>query len=851
MRGSFSSGINQHRFSRRIMKNSFALFWFFVAVSLTRTSTVATVRSSNFQYVANRGSIVLASRGAVVGLKELVLTVRRAVRDLAGEVIFRGSGADIGFEDLAGEYVRRADAQPGPAVLANAANQIVPKPSNDQDTDQLPNKSVSGTRPYIDVTVYGAKGDGTTDDTIAIQKAIGIACVGNGGIGGGIYFPPGYYVIRQKQKPTEVTVPDLSIPSKCSGLYFYGGNNSNRGSWPQFAVAPQAVIRVDPGPRPNGSPIFLLEQGSGATQGGFQSRFENLVLNGYNEAIWILSAVNVRMKNVALSVIATGLPDNTPLKITDTFWFYFTDGTLQAGSNANPVAIFTGENYPFKTSPSVGLVTFRDVITTGGPFFYEQRFPTANAPGNFTFDNVSQEQGGGALPFLRVEGGKFCNGFGPLTIVGSGISDNNPGTPFLELSGCNIWNDITLINDSASTGGHAIKLNSGTIENCTITGGWTTGHNAVDASGLPVPGCGNSNPVGGWDVTGPSIYGLNYQTQYTETGNLGRFNGIPFRAGRSGDLNASLGLDSVMGLLGGPGGNTGGWDTSFAHTGAQEQSLSIARANPPASPTITTTSGGLLKVDRFSITSITNWEGSTEQVFCAASCPAIVGQSVTISDNTHPSFNSTVKVLSVESTQLWSFISSSPGNGTGGSMAASYFYVIEANLTDTSCLSDTETGPSAEISATPNGLNRTAKLTWTPSTGSGIAGYCVWRGTTPGGENVYFYVPGAGSMSFSDRGEAGIPGTPSRINNTFPKKSQYVFGLQGQGFVGTNMVGHVTLSGGRRTIEFNPAWKSAPVCVTNDQTSAGVSKAIPTAEALTIVGGPVDIIDYICFGNPQ
>jgi len=731
------------------------------------------------------------------------------------------------------------------------ANQVVQESSSDRRNYQLGSQAHSGPRPYIDVTAYGATGDGLANDTIAIQKAINMACAGNGGIGGGIYFPPGYYIVSQKQTPTEVTVPDLSIPPTCSGLYFYGGNNSNRRSWPQFAAAPQAVIQIDPGPRPNGSPIFLLEQGSGATQGGYQSRFENLVLNGYNEAVWILSAVNVRMKNVALSVTTTGLLDNTPLKVTDTFWFYFTDGTLQAGSSTVPVALFTGENYSFRTSPSVGLVTFRDVITTGGPFSYDQRFPTANAPGNFVFDNVSQEQGGGALPFLKIEGGKFCNGFGPLSIIDSGISDNNPGTPFLELSGCNFWNDITLINDSPSTGGHAIQLDNGTIENCTITGGWMAGHHAVNPSGVPVSGCGNSNSVGGWDATGPSSYGLNYQTQYTDTGNLGRFTGIPFRIGRTGDLNASLGLDSVMGVLGGPGGTTGGWDTSFAHTGAQEQSLSIARANPPTSLAITTTAGGSLDVGTSAITSITNWEGSIEQVVCAASCPVIVGQSVTVSGNTHPPFNTTVKVLSVQDSQLWSFHSLSPGNGTGGSMATSYFYIIEANLVATTCPSSTATGPSLEISATPSGSNRTAKLTWTASTGSDIAGYCVWRGSAPGSEDVYFYVPGASSTSFSDTGRAGTPGKPSYVNNTFPIKSQYVFGLQGQGFTGTNMVGHVTLSNGRRTLPFTPAWKSAPVCMTNDETTAGVSKAIPTTTTLTIEGGATDVVDYLCFGNPQ
>lgn len=44
----------------------------------------------------------------------------------------------------------------------------------------------------IDVTLFGAKGDGVTDDTVAIQSAI-TAVSANGG--GTIYFPPGTYII--------------------------------------------------------------------------------------------------------------------------------------------------------------------------------------------------------------------------------------------------------------------------------------------------------------------------------------------------------------------------------------------------------------------------------------------------------------------------------------------------------------------------------------------------------------------------------------------------------------------------------------------------------------------------------
>jgi hypothetical protein len=727
----------------------------------------------------------------------------------------------------------------------------------DQESSDRRNQSFSGPRPYIDVTAYGAKGDGSTNDTYAIQKAINAACSTRppAGVnsGGGVYFPPGNYLISQQQAPTPPNVPDLSIPTTCSGLYFFGGNTGNRSGMVAGQSAPGSTLRVVNGQHPNGSPVFFLQQGQeGMTQGGFQSSFQNLSIDCYNQCVWIYGAAQVKMRNVGLAVGTTGLTDNTPLKLTDTFWFEFVDGSaLQTQSPRVPVAIMTGEDtYGTGITPQVGLVTFRDVITNGGGFLYDQRVG-GSQPGNIIFDNVTQEQGGGSLPFLKVQGKGHCNGWGPLTIIGSSISDNNPGTPFLELSGCSYWVDLSLINVTATGGGHAVQLDSGRIINCTITGGWFAAHSAVNASGLPVSGCGDSNPTGGWDIVGPSRYGDSYFTGFSDTRNIGPWDAIPFRAGKTGERNASLGLDSLMGVLEGPGGSSGGWDTSFARTDFQTQSLSLALADPPASLSATLASGGSLTTGTAKIASIVNWGGSVEQVYCSGECPVLVGESVMISGNSNPNFNRTVTVASVQAPQLWSFNTPTPGDGVGGAMPLSYFYLVEATLEGATCPASSSTGPSPEAAIAPIAGKQTVNLSWNSSRGSGIVGYCIWRGRSRDGEGAYSYVQGATSTSFSDTGKNWTPGTLSHVNNTFPVNPQYVFGLQGQGFTSSNMLGHVTLTNGKKTIAFSPAWRNPPVCMTNDQSTTGASKAIPTTTTLTIVGGPTDVVDYICFGNPQ
>lgn len=63
-------------------------------------------------------------------------------------------------------------------------------------------------RTRVDVTNYGATGDGATDDTAAIQAALDAAHAAGGGV---VYFPPGTYIIAPTTTARLVLYDDLSI----------------------------------------------------------------------------------------------------------------------------------------------------------------------------------------------------------------------------------------------------------------------------------------------------------------------------------------------------------------------------------------------------------------------------------------------------------------------------------------------------------------------------------------------------------------------------------------------------------------------------------------------------------------
>ena len=153
--------------------------------------------------------------------------------------------------------------------------------------------AVGGPRPYIDVTApqYGAKGDGSTDDSAAIQAAINAACALKSSSTGipQLLFPPGTYGLLQPQLPS--TASPLTVP--CS-LRLIGTG----GAVPQFSTRPIASLSVGAGANPNAAPAITISTGTGATIIGVT--IEDLLVDGYNEAIGIYQGGNIQLQDKLL-----------------------------------------------------------------------------------------------------------------------------------------------------------------------------------------------------------------------------------------------------------------------------------------------------------------------------------------------------------------------------------------------------------------------------------------------------------------------------------------------------------------------------------------------------------------------
>jgi hypothetical protein len=512
------------------------------------------------------------------------------------------------------------------------------------------NASLAGPRPWVDVTAspYGAKGDGVTDDTAAIQSAINAVCNASTGLTGGgiIYFPAqgaAGYSVTQAQGGSSSLAPVFTIP--CNGLTFRGGGQRGAGGQ-QFVRSPATSINVATlGSNPSAGPIFCLN-GCGGSSPNNSITFEDLVLAGYNQALYNF-ATNTNLRNVFLKNQATGFTgsgttytDNVAL-VQKGFWFEWNDGVL-FGNALMPVDNSGGGPYD---------QTVENIQLNGSQFIVDvrQNF-AAGVQGTWFFQNVTRENAtaGQDFIFLVNHTGNNCGttalpgGVNDITVDHFLDADASPTTMAIvhsdaTMAGCliagiNIRNSIV----GNAGGGLAIEMSGGTLQGSVVIGDGST--QVVD---------GNGNPTGGAQI----VTNRNGNDAIVFTGNDDpRGGSIPRRLGTdlflnqnppapgwaltaSGNQQRSLAGDPVAGVLFGSGVDYG-YTENISQATREALDIGFATVLPPSSFAGTPTTGGSLAAGTYYYSIRTNNSGNCG-TNTADSAPAIIATGIAVggSDN--------------------------------------------------------------------------------------------------------------------------------------------------------------------------------------------------------------------------
>ena len=500
---------------------------------------------------------------------------------LASDVSSNGSGNDISAFGLTlgGDLSVAGNATVNGTLTTSNFSPTTFSPSSLSVTG---NAKIAGPRPYIDVTAapYNADPAGATDSTAAIQAAITAACTIGLGARPGVYFPPGTYNVTQTQTGISTTAP---IFTTCSDLYLY--SNGSQGGTAQFRTAPQgARILVSAGASPNAAPVFAFTQQENDT-------VENLSLNCRNQCISTYDSVLMHFTNNALNVATTGQTDNTPLKITNSFWIWINGGTLQNIGGTLPTLLMTGETSLGGEASLVGLITVRDVVTAGGSFEYIQRVANGSSTGSWTFRNVTQE--GSAMAFLTVienSSNWLQDGVSNLTIDTSGQADcvggscgtlvsSNITAPFKYGTLTNVTGPMSLEGGQIDIRGINWKsgeiTRSGTLANTQFLDG-------IDGGSFDV----TSQPMN--IVAGPwALSGFNSDGSRSAAGNLA------IRLFSNGTNYSTLGLDASTGLLLGTA-DQQGYTAGIKQNAAGDTDILTTTLPAPTNLAGTATTGGSL-----------------------------------------------------------------------------------------------------------------------------------------------------------------------------------------------------------------------------------------------------------------
>jgi Pectate lyase superfamily protein len=456
-------------------------------------------------------------------------------------------------------------------------------------------QAVFSSSPWVDVRAYGAKGNGSTDDTAAIKAAINFACSRrpSGFQPPTVSFPPGDYVVDQTQGSSNAT-PDLPA---CFGLHLIGLGN---GPIMQFGSPPQAHIGVALGANPSPAAVIAGAATSDLT-------IENLGIDGYNEALYFTNTSNVTLINDCLRVRTTGMADNTPLKLGNSLWFTMNRGCLQvlgAGSGSVDAMLMVGDGSG--GTPDVGIVAMDDVLLVGGRIHYSQRANFVGAvPGVWVFRNMSREAS--AQDFIYISNdtgnpGELAVGqVSAITIdglldadeTGGATSVVNVNVSGIEISGININHAKANSGNAIVVSGKGDYLETTHVFGCSVY--CATG--IVDGSGKPLGGAARQNE-NGFDYSVLTGDDARLRTDVYDIDSVNNLRGPALRLSASGDKYSSLALDPAQGFLLADGVNNG-YTAQITQNEIETLDVGFSRTQPPTNLSASVASGGTLAVGTY------------------------------------------------------------------------------------------------------------------------------------------------------------------------------------------------------------------------------------------------------------
>lgn len=447
------------------------------------------------------------------------------------------------------------------------------------------NESVQGPRPRVDVTAYGAKGDGVTDDTAAIQAAINAACTSGATGHGTVYFPPppagGSYLVKQPQVPS--TAP---VFTTCAGLHLQGGSGLQGGA--QFIYAP--VVNINAinlsAPSPNDAPVFQI-QSNGVT-------VENLSVQGTNQAFSIgCTACNgvtgVMFKNVTGSINNTGHANNVFYYVTNSLGIHWEDSAGQVAATQY-IWGFDDTN----GAQPVGLIFIDGGTYVGCPIKYTNSTnQSASGPGSWFIRNLWGEVcNSDAISITNPGGGTFPQ-IGPIHIENFQVADSSCSTCALinlNSTGTGLVN-VTMNNVRMQGASPAIRVTAGAARDYHIDGG-DMGE-PVDSNGNPLASGTATNSQGGRDFIANAATTNRMSSFVSAVQTIGP----PARFFSSGKPVAGAAIDFTGFYLNDTA--TPGFSAAFQQNSLGTIDVAFPQVLPPSNVTGTATTGGTLAANTY------------------------------------------------------------------------------------------------------------------------------------------------------------------------------------------------------------------------------------------------------------